>query len=75
MIFTLNFYEFLHTNYKCVLNSVVKISIMFTQYFEYYAIIFRGRFVDTLSTGTVHTSAKARLTSISISVSSSDESV
>jgi len=35
MIFTLNFHEFLHTKYKCVLNSVVKISMMFAKYFEY----------------------------------------
>ena len=27
--------------YKYVLNSVVKISLMFTQYSEYYAIILR----------------------------------
>jgi len=42
MMFTLNFHEFLHTVYKCLLNSVVKISMMFVQYFEYYAIILRG---------------------------------
>jgi len=36
MIFTLNFQEFLHTMYKCVLNSVVKISRMSAQYFEYH---------------------------------------
>jgi len=41
MIFTLNFHEFLHTLYKYVLNSVVKISVMFAMYFEYY-IILRG---------------------------------
>jgi len=35
--------------YKYVLNLVVKISLMFVQYFEHYAIILRGRFfVDTL---------------------------
>ena len=28
--------------YKCVLNLVTKISLMFAQYFEYYAIILRG---------------------------------
>ena len=28
--------------YKYVLNLVVKISLMFAQYFEYYAIILRG---------------------------------
>ena len=28
--------------YKYVLNSVLKISLMFTQYFEYYAIILGG---------------------------------
>ena len=36
--------------YKYVLNSVVKISMMFAKYFEYYTIILRGSvfFVDTL---------------------------
>jgi len=35
--------------YEYVLNSVVKISLMFAHYFEYYGIILRGRFfVDTL---------------------------
>ena len=50
MIFALNFHEFLNTMYKYALNSVVKISLMFAQYFEYYAIILRGGafFVDTL---------------------------
>ena len=42
MIFTLSFHEFLHTMYKCVLNSVVKISVMFAKYFEYYTIILKG---------------------------------
>jgi len=28
--------------YKCVLNSIVKISLMFAQYFEYYGIILMG---------------------------------
>ena len=28
--------------YKYVLNLVIKISLMFVQYFEYYAIILRG---------------------------------
>jgi len=28
--------------YKYVLNSVAKFSLMFAQYFEYYAIILRG---------------------------------
>jgi len=42
MIFALNFHEFLNTMYKYALNSVVKISLMFAQYFEYYAIILRG---------------------------------
>jgi len=28
--------------YKYVLNSVVKISMMFAKYFEYYTIILRG---------------------------------
>jgi len=32
----------LHTMYKYVLNSVVKISVMFAKYFEYYTIILRG---------------------------------
>ena len=44
MIFALNFHEFWHTMYKYVPNSVAKISMMFAQYLEYYAIIFRGRF-------------------------------
>jgi len=30
--------------YEYVLNSVVKISVMFAQYFEYYTIILSGRF-------------------------------
>jgi len=47
MIFTLNFHEVLHTMYKYVLNSVVKISMMFAKYFEYYTIILRGRFLWT----------------------------
>jgi len=38
----LNIHEFLHTLYKYVLNSVVKISMMFAKYFEYYIIILRG---------------------------------
>jgi len=42
MIFTLNFHEFLRILYKYALNSVVKISMMFAQYFDYYAIILRG---------------------------------
>jgi len=33
-IFTLNFREFLHTMYIYVLNSVVKISMMFSQFFN-----------------------------------------
>jgi len=46
----LNFRKFLHRMYKCVLNSVVKISTMFVKYFEYYTTILRGGrfFVDTL---------------------------
>ena len=44
MIFALNFHEFLHTMYKYALNSVVKISMMFAKYFEYYTIILRGPF-------------------------------
>ena len=38
--------------YKYVLNLVIKISLMFAQYFEYYAIILRGGafFVDTVYT-------------------------
>ena len=28
--------------YKYVLNSVVKISLMFAQYFDYYAITLKG---------------------------------
>jgi len=42
MIFTLNFHKFLYTLYKYVLNSVVKISMMFAMYFKYYTIILRG---------------------------------
>ena len=38
----LNFHEFLHTMYNCVLNAVVKISMMFVKYFKYYTIILRG---------------------------------
>jgi len=35
--------------YKYVPNSVVKISVMFPKYFEYYIIILRGPFfVDTM---------------------------
>ena len=41
-MFTLIFHEFLHTMYKCMLNSVVKISLMFAKYFEYYGIILGG---------------------------------
>jgi len=37
----LNFHEFLHTMYREMLNSVVKISIMSANYFEYYTIILR----------------------------------
>jgi len=44
MIFTLNFHKFLHTVYKYVLNSVVKISVMFAKYLEYYTIILGGGF-------------------------------
>ena len=46
MVFTLNFHEILHTMYKYwyVLNSVVKISVMFVKYFKYYTIILRGPF-------------------------------
>jgi len=40
--FTLNLHEFLRTMYKYMLNLVVKISLMFAQYFEYYGIILRG---------------------------------
>ena len=28
--------------YKCVINLFVKISLMFAQYFDYYAIILKG---------------------------------
>ena len=46
---TPNFRKFLHTMYKYVLNSVVKIALMFAQYFDYYAITLKGVvFVDTL---------------------------
>ena len=30
--------------YRCVLNSVVQISMMFAKYFEYYTILLRGAF-------------------------------
>jgi len=43
--------NYLHTVYKYVLNSFVKISLMFAQYFEFYATILAGGgrfFVDTL---------------------------
>jgi len=40
----LNFHEVLHTIYTYVLNSVVKISMMFAKYFEYYTIILRWAF-------------------------------
>ena len=37
--------------YKYVLNLAIKISLMFAQYFEYYAIILRGgRFLWTQCT-------------------------
>jgi len=39
MIFTLNFHKFLHTMNKYVLNSVVKISLKFAQYFQYYTML------------------------------------
>jgi len=39
-----NFHKFLHTTYKHVLNSVVKISTMFAKCFEYYTIILGGHF-------------------------------
>jgi len=40
----LNFRIFLQTMYKYVKNLLVKISIIFAQYFDYYAIIRRGPF-------------------------------
>jgi len=43
MIFTLNFHKFLHTMYKYTLNSVKNFLMMFSQYFDYYAIILKGR--------------------------------
>ena len=43
------FTNFLHTIYQCVLNYVLKCSMMFVKYFEYYTIILRGAvFLDTL---------------------------
>jgi len=49
MIFTLNFHKFtLHTMYKYVLNSVIKLPEMFAQYFDYYSIITRAFSVDTV---------------------------
>jgi len=50
MIFTLNFHKFLRTMYKYVLNSVVKISLMFAKYFEDYnttTTLLRGPFLWT----------------------------
>ena len=44
MIFTSNFQEFLHTMYKYLLNSVVKISMTFAKNLEYYTIKLRGPF-------------------------------
>jgi len=46
-IFTLNLHEFLHTMYICVLNSVVKISMMFAKYKPLYlgGPFFRGHAV------------------------------
>jgi len=44
MISALNFHAFLHTMYKYGLNSVVKISMMFAKYLEYYSVILRGPF-------------------------------
>ena len=41
-MFRLNFHEFLHTMYKYVPNSIVKISMMFAKYSEYYTILLRG---------------------------------
>jgi len=48
-IFTLNFDEFLHIMNKYVLNSVVKISVMFAKYFEYLVHHYTevGRFLWT----------------------------
>ena len=39
----------MHTIYKYVLNFVVKISVMFAKYFQYYTIILRGPFLWTWS--------------------------
>jgi len=46
MIFKLNFQKILHTTFKYVLNSDVKISLVFAKYFENYTIILslRGPF-------------------------------
>jgi len=46
LIFTLNFHIFCTqcTLYKYVLKSIVKISMMFAKYLEYYTIIVRGPF-------------------------------
>jgi len=44
VICTSNFQTFLHTIYKCVLNLVVKMSLIFAQYFDYNAIILMGLF-------------------------------
>jgi len=42
MILTLNFRQFWHIVYTYALSSAVKISLMFAQYFECYAIILGG---------------------------------
>jgi len=45
----INFHNFSHTMYKYVLNSVVKISVMFAKYFECYTVVMDGAFfVDML---------------------------
>jgi len=51
--------------YKYVLNFVVKISVMFAKYFEYYTIILSGPFfhghaanVDCIADAICHSSAK-----------------
>jgi len=44
------FPRILHAVYKYVLYSVVKISVMFAKYFEYYTIILRGQFLWTRCT-------------------------
>jgi len=63
-----NFHEFLHTMYKYMLHSVVKISMMFAKYFEYYAIILLGgRFLWTCCS--TYTGSPEKLSTLPFSLS------